>query len=202
MRVLVACEKSGRVRNEFAKRGHDAWSCDLEPTETPGQHFQGDVRLILRDIWDLIIAHPECTFLTVSNNGPITHGCRFYTAQQAKEFRDQAIEFFMLFTRSKAKKTVIENPIGIMSKIYRSPDQIIQPWQFGDDASKRTCLWLKGVPPLVPTNILPGGAKAIRANQTISGQNSLGPSRDRKRLRSMTYPGIAAAMATQWGGSC
>ncbi len=199
MRVLVACECSGRVRDAFAARGHDAWSCDLQPSDAPGQHHQGDVRAILNESWDLLIAHPECTFLTVSNNGPINNGCSLYTAAQAQQRRADAVDFFMLMINANVAKIAVENPVGIMSTRYRKPDQIIQPWHFGDDASKKTCLWLKGLPTLKDANRLPGDDTTRRGNQTISGQNKLPPSKDRKKLRSMTYFGIANAMAEQWG---
>lgn len=199
MRVLVACECSGRVRDAFSALGHDAWSCDLQPSDAPGQHIQGDVRDVLGDGWDLMIAHPECTFLTVSNNGPLSRGCSLYTAEQARLYQEDAIAFFMLLVNADVPLIAVENPIGIMSSRYRKPDQIIQPWYFGDNASKKTCLWLKGLPRLRKTNRLPGDDRTRRANQTASGQNKLGPSPDRKKMRSMTYPGIAAAMAAQWG---
>ncbi len=254
MRVLIACEMSGIVRDEFAALGHDVWSCDLLPTERPGDHYQGDVRDILdgwqpvrfqaecdpdgdgwcqirecdtgdcpclgptqdgveyKEVngvllgrhaehlhWDLMIAHPPCDYLTVSNNGPMNHGCSLYTAEQAQQLRSDAIDFFMLLANAPIERIAIENPVGIMSSRHRKPDQIIQPWHFGDDASKKTCLWLNGLPRLVPTNQLPGDDTTRRANQTPNGQNKLGPSPDRKKLRSMTYPGIAKAMAEQWG---
>lgn len=199
MRVLVACECSGTVRDAFKARGHDAWSCDIQPSTTPGQHIQGDVLRVIEDNWDLIIAHPPCTYLTVANNGPMANGCSLYTAEQAKVYRADAVAFFLRVANTKCPKVAIENPVGIMSRLYRKPDQIIQPWHFGDDASKKTCLWLKGLPKLISTNRLPGDDKTRRANQTPSGQNKLAPSPERSKLRSITYPGIAKAMAEQWG---
>ncbi len=189
MKVLVACEFSGIVREAFRRRGHDSWSCDLLPTEIPGQHIQDNVLDVLAEGWDLMIAHPPCTHLAVS-------GARWWAAKAAEQ--DEAIKFFMTLANANISKIAIENPISIMSSRWRKPDQIIQPWQFGHDASKATCLWLKNLPPLVPTDVLPGGRKARRANQTASGQNNLSPSKDRWKLRSLTYQGIADAMAEQW----
>lgn len=192
MKVLIACEESGAVRREFRALGHDAWSCDLLPAaDGDKHHVQGDVTPLLLGHWDLVIAFPPCTHLCVS-------GARWWKSKPEQELRD-AEAFFMLFTTLPCR-WAIENPVGRMSSLYRKPDQIIQPWWFGDDASKKTCLWLNGLPPLVATNRLPGDDKTRRANQTASGQNKLGPSPDRARLRSQTYPGIAKAMAQQWGG--
>lgn len=190
MNVLVACEYSGIVREAFNKMGHNAWSCDLLPTEIEGNHIQGDILHLLNDddYWDLMIAHPPCTHLAVS-------GARWF--KDKKEEQKQAIEFFMALVNSTIKKICVENPVSIMSTRYRKPDQIIQPWQFGHDASKRTCLWLKNLPLLEPTEII---IKDIYANQTPSGQNKLGPSPDRGKIRGKTYKGIAEAMANQWGG--
>jgi hypothetical protein len=198
MKVLVACEFSGIVRDAFAKRGHDAWSCDLLPSERPGQHIQGEVEEILGDGWDMMIAHPECTYLTVANTY-MKRGCSKYTAREAISLRKCAVDFFMLLVHAPIKRIAIENPIGVMSTIYRKPDQVVHPWQFGEDASKATCLWLNGLPKLKPTNILPGGRTVRRSNQTPSGQNKLGPSPTRAMERSRTYQGIADAMAEQWG---
>ena len=193
MRVLVACEFSGVVREAFKKLGHDAWSCDLLPTEIPGNHIQGDVLEILDQGWDLMIAHPPCTYLAVSG----LHWNKRIVGRQEKT--DEALVFVKRLLDAPIPKIALENPIGCISSQIRKPDQIIQPWQFGHDASKATCLWLKNLPPLEPTNILPGGRKARRANQTESGQNKLGPSPDRWKLRSITYDGIAEAFAAQWG---
>lgn len=199
MKVLIGCERFGVLRDAFLARGHDAYSCDVVPTEAPGPHIQDDVRAAMHLGWDLFIVHPDCTFLTVANTY-IKRGCSKYTPETALVLRQQAIDFFMeVVPNSPVEKTVGENPVGIMSTVWRKPDQIIQPWQFGDDASKATCLWLKGLPPLRHTNVLPGGRAARRANQTPSGQNGLGPSPERAMLRAKTYPGIAAAMAEQWG---
>jgi hypothetical protein len=193
MRVLVACEFSGAVRDAFRARGHEAWSCDLLPSETPGPHYQGDVLAVLGEGWDLMIAHPPCTYLASSG----LHWNRRRPERQA--LTDAAVAFVAQLLAAPIPRIAVENPIGALSTRVRKPDQIIQPWQFGHDASKATCLWLHGLPLLTPTNVLPGGKQARRANQTPSGQNKLGPSADRWKQRSLTYPGIAAAMADQWG---
>lgn len=194
MRVLIACEESQAVCMAFRALGAEAWSCDLLPCSggRPEWHIEGDVRPILQEAWDMVIAFPPCTDLSVS-------GARWFKEKQADGRQQRSVAFFEEFTRLEhVPRVAIENPVGIMSRLYRKPDQIIQPWQFGDDASKATCLWLKGLPALGHTQILPGGPRARRANQTASGQNKLGPSPERARLRSVTYPGIAAAMAAQW----
>lgn len=195
MKVLVACEYSGRVRDAFTRMGHEAMSCDLLPTESPGAHFQGDIREVLGGSWDMVLAFPPCTHLAVS-------GARYFAEKRADGRQKQGIEFFMLFVGCGVEKLVIENPIGIMSRVYRKPDQIIQPWQYGHPESKATCLWLRGVPLLRPTKILPQPDSGRWENQTPSGQNKLGPSVDRAKIRSATYQGIAEAMAEQWGGPC
>jgi hypothetical protein len=193
MKVLVACEFSGIVREAFRASGHDAWSCDLLPTERAGPHYQGDVRDILGDGWDLMVAHPPCTYLSASG----LHWNRRRPERQA--LTDAAVLFVQQLLDAPIPRIAVENPIGALSTRIRKPDQIIQPWQFGHDASKATCLWLVNLPRLVPTDILPGGRLARRANQTASGQNKLSPSPDRWKQRSLTYPGIASAMADQWG---
>jgi site-specific DNA-cytosine methylase len=199
---LIGCECSGAVRRELRALGHDAWSCDLKPAEDDSpHHYHGDLFDAVDDRqWDLLIAHPDCTYLTVANNGPMTRGCSLYTAEEAQARREAAIAFVLRIADLPIPAIAIENPIGVLSSRWRKPDQIIQPWQFGDDASKATCLWLKGLPPLVHTDVLPGGRKARRANQTPSGQNRLGPSEARRAERARTYPGIAKAMASQWAG--
>lgn len=198
MKVLVACEFSGVVRDAFAEKGHDAWSCDLLPTERPGQHIQGDVLNVLNeDGWDLMIAHPECTHLAVS-------GALRFKEKIADGRQQAAIDFFMRLVNAPIRRICIENPVCIMSTRFRKPDQIIQPWQFGHDASKATCLWLKGLPKLKPTRLIPPrivNGKKRWANQTDSGQNRLGPSPERAAIRSRTYLGIAKAMAEQWGSA-
>lgn len=191
MRVLVACEFSGIVRDAFAALGHDAWSCDLLPTERPGNHIQGDVLAILDGGWDLMIAHPPCTYLASSG----LHWNKRRPERTAKT--EEALEFIRQLLAAPIPRIALENPIGCISSRIRKPDQIIQPWQFGEDASKATCLWLKGLAKLEPTGIV---SKARYANQTASGQNRLSPSPDRWKERSRTYQGIADAMAAQWSG--
>lgn len=196
MRVLIACEYSGVVREAFRSRGHDAWSCDLLPTDRPGQHIHGDVRQALQDEWDLLIAHPPCTYLSVSGMHWTTRGLR------DPALTDEALQFVQVLMDARIPRICIENPISIISTRIRKPDQIIQPYMFGHDASKKTCLWLKNLPPLKPTyQISPRyvDGKPRWGNQTDSGQNKLGPRPNRWKLRSATFPGIAAAMANQWG---
>ena len=194
MRVLVACEFSGVVRDAFRDLGHDAVSCDLLPSDKLGPHIQGDVLELLKpDMWDLMIAHPPCTYLASSG----LHWNSRIAGRAQKT--DDALNFVRQLLNAPIPKIALENPIGCISSQIRRPDQIIHPWQFGEDASKATCLWLKGLPVLVPTNILPGGRSARRSNQTPSGQNKFGPSPDRWKLRSVTYSGIALAMSNQWG---
>jgi hypothetical protein len=195
IRVLVACEYSGTVRRAFAALGCDAWSCDLLPADDGSpSHIQGDVLPIAgHGDWDLMIAHPPCTYLSVS--GLHWNKRTFGRAEKT----ENALQFVRQLLAAPIPKIALENPVSCISSRIRKPDQIIQPWYFGDDASKKTCLWLKNLPPLRQTNRLEGDAKTRRANQTPSGQNKLGPSPDRWKLRSITYPGIAAAMADQWG---
>ena len=251
MRVLVACEYSGTVRDAFLKLGHDAMSCDLLPTDVPGPHYQGDVADVLdgwapvmwaaecdpdgdgwcqvRDIdpaecncigptqdgieymerdgvlfgrpiesphWDLMIAHPPCTYLSVSGMHWTARGLR------DPQLTEDALAFVRLLMNAPIDRICIENPVSVISSRIRKPEQTIQPWQFGHDASKRTCLWLKNLPTLAPTSIIEprivDGRKRW-GNQTDSGQNRLGPSDDRWKIRSETYAGIANAMAEQWG---
>jgi hypothetical protein len=195
MRVLVGCEFSGVVREAFRRRGHDAWSCDLLPAEDGSEfHFQRDVLTVINNQdWDLAIFHPDCTYLAVS-------GLHWNKRIEGRELKTiEALAFVAKLLAAPIPRIALENPIGCISSRIRKPDQIIQPWQFGHDASKATCFWLKGLPKLVPTKVLPGGKKARRANQTPSGQNKLGPSPDRWKERARTYPGIAEAMADQWG---
>jgi len=186
MRVLIACEMSGRVRDAFKALGHDAWSCDILPTEIPGQHIQGDVLKVINQDWDLMIAHPPCTHLAVS-------GARHFWKKE-KEQKD-ALEFVKALMNAPIPRIVIENPVSVISTYIRKPDQIIQPWMFGDEYQKTTCLWLKNVPPLQPTKIVskgefvvfPSGKKMPKWYSNKSAKN-----------RSMTFPGIAEAMADQW----
>tara|TARA_Y100000310_G_C20618238_1_gene781851 strand:- start:470 stop:1060 length:591 start_codon:yes stop_codon:yes gene_type:complete len=193
MKVLVACEFSGVVRDAFIAIGHDAVSCDLLPTDAPGPHIQGDVLNILKDGWDLMIAHPPCTYLCSSG----LHWNKRIVGRAEKTH--EAMIFIFNLIDAPIAKIALENPIGCISSNYRKPDQIIQPWQFGHPESKSTCLWLKGLPVLQPTNVLQKPESGRWGNQTPSGQNKLGPSKDRWKKRSITYQGIADAMALQWG---
>lgn len=185
MRVLVACEYSGRVRDAFTALGHSAMSCDLLPTDVPGWHYEGDVRDVINDGWDLMIAHPPCTHLAVS-------GARHFAAKRESGVQQEALEFVRLLLDAPIPKIALENPVSIISSAVRKPDQIIQPWQFGHGETKATCLWLKNLPLLRPTNIVPGRDDRI---------HKMAPSPDRWKKRSMTYQGIADAMANQWGNS-
>jgi site-specific DNA-cytosine methylase len=190
MKVLVACEYSGRVRDAFTRLGHDAVSVDLLPTETEGRHIQGDVLDVLEsEQFDLMVAFPPCTHLAVS-------GARYFEEKRADGRQQSALAFVQSLMDAPVERIALENPVGIISSAIRKPDQIIQPWMFGEDASKKTCLWLKNLPKLEPTKII---RKDIYANQTPSGQNKLGPSEDRAKIRSLTYQGIADVMAEQWG---
>lgn len=196
MRVLIACEYSGIVRDAFTARGHDAWSCDLLPTEKPGKHYQCDIIDVLHDGWDLMIAHPPCTYLCSS--GLHWNKKRSERAQMTLD----ALSFVRLLLDAPIHKIALENPIGAISTQIRKPDQTIQPYQFGHDASKATCLWLKNLSPLRPTQFVEPrmiDGKPRWGNQTDSGQNKLPPSKDRWKIRSETYQGIADAMANQWG---
>lgn len=205
MRVLVACEYSGRVRDAFRAEGHDAMSCDLLPTEVEGPHYQGDVLDLLEGEWDLLIAHPPCTFLTVAG----LHWNARDPERAAKT--EAALDFVRRLLRAPVRRIALENPVSCISSAIRPPDQTVQPYDFGEDASKRTCFWLKGLPKLT---IDPSRRKAGRlvewprgsgrlverwANQTDSGQNNLPPAADRWKERSRTYPGLAKAMAESWG---
>ena len=184
MKVLVACEYSGRVRNAFAALGHEAWSCDLLPAEDSGaNHYQGDVRDMLAQPWDLMIAHPPCTHLAVS-------GARHFAAKQASGVQQEALDFVRLLLSADVPRIALENPVSIISTRIRKPEQIIQPWMFGHGETKATCLWLKGLPRLVPTNIVSGREARV---------HRMSPGPDRWKERSRTYQGIADAMAMQWG---
>ncbi len=180
MRVLVACEYSGRVRDSFIKHGHNAISCDFRPTEKHGPHHQGDVLDILDDKWDLMVAFPDCTHLAVS-------GARWWGDKQNEQ--SDALAFVRILMESAIDKIAIENPIGKISTAIRKPDQIIQPWEYGHGETKATCLWLKNLPCLKPTNIVPG-----RENRV----HRMSPGPDRAKKRSLTYQGIADAMGDQW----
>lgn len=181
MKVLIACEYSGIVRDAFRAIGHEAVSCDLLPTERPGPHFEGDVKRIIDANWDLMIAHPPCTHLSVS-------GARWF--KDKREEQTQALEFVRYLLNSSIPMIALENPISIISSHIRKPDQIIQPWQFGHGETKATCLWLKGLPKLTPTKIVEGREARI---------HKMPPSINRWKERSRTYEGIAKAMAEQWG---
>lgn len=181
MRILVACEFSGTVRDAFTSAGHDAWSCDLLPTEREGKHIKGDVMKILNNGWDLMIAFPPCTHLCVS-------GARWFTKKKYQQI--EAVKFAKELWEANIPRIAIENPIGVLSTFIRKPHQIIQPWQFGHGETKATCLWLKGLPKLKPTKIVDGREARI---------HKMPPSKDRGKERSRTYQGIADAMAEQWG---
>lgn len=191
MRVLIACEYSGTVRDAFSDFGHDAISCDLLPSEKPGQHYQGDVRDILHDGFDLMIAHPPCTHLAVS-------GARWFKDKQ--EDQRLALDFVRLLMDAPIPKIAIENPVSIISSRIRKPDQIIQPYYYGHEATKTTCLWLKGLPLLKPTHIVDKGPRHVtKSGKSLPSWYNLPPSADRWKIRSATFPGIAQAMASQWG---
>lgn len=193
MKVLIACEFSGVVRDAFIKLGHDAVSCDIIPTEAPGPHIHDDVLKHLDEGWDMMIAHPSCQYLASS-------GLHWNTRIPGRDrLTEEALEFVKTLMAAPIKRIAIENPIGRISTAIRKPDQTIQPWMFGSPESKATCLWLKNLQPLMPTNILPKPASGKWENQTPSGQNKLGPSPERAKIRAKTYPGIGAAMAQQWG---
>lgn len=203
MKILVGCEYSGRVRDAFIAIGHNAISCDLRPTEMPGPHYQGDVLDILDSNWDMALFFPDCTYLTVS--GLHHNKGNSLRAEKTKK----AIEFTEKLWEANINKVVVENPVGCLStkSCLGKPTQIIQPWQFGEDASKGTCLWMRGLLPLMPTKlyqprmVLTGeyAGKLRWGNQTDSGQNKLPPSKGRAKERSLTYQGIADALAQQFG---
>lgn len=197
MRVLVGCEYSGRVRNAFREAGHDAWSCDLLPSEDDSPfHIQGDVLPLLDQGWDLGIFHPPCTYLAVSG----LHWNKRDPARAAKT--EEALAFVRALMSAPIERIAVENPVSCISSRIRKPDQIIQPYEFGEDASKRTCLWLKNLDLLTPTQMVEPrfvDGKPRWANQTDSGQNRLGPSEDRWKERSRTFAGVAKAMVEQWG---
>jgi site-specific DNA-cytosine methylase len=181
MKVLIACEYSGVVRDAFIAQGHEAVSCDLLPSDAPGPHYQCPVEEILNDGWDMMIAHPPCTHLAVS-------GARWF--KDKKEQQKDALNFVRLLLDASIDRIALENPVSIISSRIRKPDQVIQPWQYGHGETKKTCLWLKNLPKLLPTDIVEGREARI---------HKMPPSKDRWKLRSTTYKGIAAAMASQWG---
>lgn len=211
MRVLVACEYSGVVREAFRKRGHDAWSCDLLPSDDESEyHHECPIEALLKyeNAWDLMIAHPPCDYLTIAaewaySDGPYHQKVKPETLVGEKRLkaREEAIKFATMLYHCAIPRVCIENPVGVLTRFLGKP-QYIQPYQFGEDASKKTGLWLKNLPPLVPTKYVEPrmvGTKKRWSNQTDSGQNNLSPSPDRWKLRSKTYQGIADAMAEQWG---
>lgn len=181
MKILVACEYSGRVRDAFIAEGHDAMSCDLLPTDVEGPHYQGDVRDVLMEHWDLMIAHPPCTHLAVS-------GARWFKDKVQEQI--EALEFVRMLMAAPVERIAIENPVSVISTKIRKPDQIIQPWQHGHGETKATCLWLKNLPLLVPSCVVPGREAMV---------HKMAPGPDRWKKRSTTYQGIADAMAKQWG---
>ncbi len=182
MRVLIACEFSGIVRDAFRARGHDAWSCDLLPSDVPGQHIQQNAAQLSRNgAWDLMVAFPPCTHLAVS-------GARWFKEKRAEQY--DAVQFVHMLLTAPIARIALENPIGVLSTWIRKPDQIIQPWQFGHGETKATCLWLKNLPKLVPTNIVEGRHARVHREP---------PHPDRWKNRSRTLQGIADAMAEQWG---
>ena len=182
MKILIACEYSGLVRDAFIALGHDAMSCDLLPTDAPGPHYQGSVFDLNLKAFDLMVAHPPCTHLAVS-------GARYFAEKRADGRQQEALEFVRRLLDAPIAKIALENPISIISSQIRKPDQIIQPWQYGHGETKATCLWLKGLPKLTPTNIVAGREAKV---------HHMPPSADRWKLRSTTYQGIADAMANQW----
>ena len=181
MKVLVACEFSGIVRKAFEKKGHDVLSCDLLDSEIPGNHYKGDVRDLLGEKWDLMIAHPPCTFLAVS-------GARWF--KQRRKQQKEALDFVQELMNTNIPRIAIENPISVISSQIRKPDQIVQPWMFGHGETKATCLWLKNLPKLKPTKVVDGREQRVFRTP---------PSPDRWKIRSRTFEGIAKAMASQWG---
>lgn len=191
MKVLVACEYSGTVRDAFIAAGHDAMSCDLLPTDVPGPHYQGDVTDILGDGWDLMVAHPPCTHLAVS-------GAKWFHLKEKQQA--EALDFVRLLLDAPIPRIALENPVSVISSRIRKPDQIIQPWMFGHEATKTTCLWLKNLPQLVPTKVVGKGARHItKGGNSLPEWYNLPPSPDRWKIRSATFTGIAEAMAAQWG---
>lgn len=183
MRVLVACEYSGIVRDAFASRGHFTMSCDLLPSERPGNHWKGDIFEILDFDWDLVIMHPPCTHIAVS-------GAKHFAEKRVDGRQQSALDFVGKLLDCKAPRWALENPVSIISSHFRKPDQIVQPWQFGHGETKATCLWLKGLPKLIPTNIVEGRDARV---------HHMAPSANRWKERSRTYQGVAEAMADQWG---
>jgi hypothetical protein len=204
MRILVACEESQAVTKEFRRLGHEAYSCDIVPCSGghPEWHLQQDVIPLLAEKWNMILAFPPCTYLTVTGNRWFNVQRYGEKAVKRHQYREEAIKFFMMFANAECDHIAIENPVGIMSTVWRKPDQIIQPWQFGDPYEKKTCLWLKGLPPLTPTNVvMPEPRKEFKSGKTMPGWYADAwklPKEERAKLRSKTFDGIANAMAVQW----
>ncbi len=193
MKILIACEYSGIVRDAFLQKGHDVMSCDLLPSDSHGPHYQGDVLDILDHGWDLMIAHPPCTHLAVS-------GAKHFAKKIADGRQQLALDFVQRLLDSKIDKIALENPISIISTKIRKPDQIVQPWMFGDPFTKTTCLWLKNLPKLEPTNIVDKGGRHItKSGKSLPKWYNIPPSADRWKIRSQTFKGFAKAMADQWG---
>ena len=196
LKVLIACEYSGKVRDAFTKLGHFAMSCDLLPSDTPGLHYQGDVFDVIVQGWDIMIAHPPCTHLAVS-------GAKHFAAKQASGVQQEALEFVRRLLDAPIPKIALENPVSIISSAIRKPDQIIQPYMFGHEATKTTCLWLKGLPHLTPTDMVNKGERHVtKSGKSLPKWYNLPPGPDRWKVRSATFQGIADAMAAQWGGQC
>ena len=194
MRILVACEESQAVTKEFRKLGHEAYSCDIQPCSGghPEWHIQGDVFEVINDGWDMMIAFPPCTHLAVS-------GAAWFEQKRKDGRQQEGIDFFMALANAPIERIAIENPVGVMSTVWRKPDQIIQPWQFGHPEKKATCLWLKNLPKLEPTNNVKEYMDTLPKNKS-NRLHYLPPSPERSKLRSKTFEGIAAAMAIQWSG--
>lgn len=205
MKILVACEESGRVTAEFRRLGHEAYSCDILPTsgDHPEWHIQGDVLPLLKDKWDMIIAFPPCTYLTVTGNRWFLPKYGDKAKARYKE-REKAVEFFLAIANADCPRIAIENPVGYMSTAWKKPNQIIQPWQFGEPFEKKTCLWLKGLNKLKSTNkVDPPPRAKYKSGRTMPAWYADAwrlPKEERARIRSKTFPGIARAMAEQWGG--
>lgn len=193
MRVLIGCEYSGVVRDAFIRAGHDAMSCDLLPTESLGPHYHGDIRDVLDYPWDLAIFHPPCTHLAVS-------GAKHFAEKRADGRQQEALDFVRLLMDAPIPRICLENPVSIISTQIRKPDQIVQPYMFGDEATKTTCLWLKGLPLLMATNVVGKGARHVtKGGNSLPEWYNLPPSPDRAKIRSRTFLGFALAMAAQWG---
>lgn len=212
MKILVACEESGTVRDAFIAKGHDAMSCDILPTSKPGPHYQGDILDVLNDGWDMMIAHPPCTYLTVTGNKwfyhpedkelPVEERRPHPRFPDRKQHREKAVEFFMVLAEAPIDKICIENPVGIISTRWRKPNQIIQPYEYGHKEAKKTCLWLKNLPLLAPTEIVAPEYMTFKSGKRMAKwyveAAKLSP-HERAKARSKTFQGIADAMAEQWG---